>query len=100
MRALLAIALIAGSVSPLGAAEPKFVPRVPLHLTALFARASEITVEANGMAVTEFDAPEVLVAHIGADGQPVLGCVDNEKAARRFFATAGKRASGSRAQEK
>jgi hypothetical protein len=100
MRTILALALIAGLASPLGAAEPQFVPRVPLHLTALFARASEITVEANGMAVTEFDAPEVLVAHIGADGRPVLGCVDNEKAALQFFAKAGKRTGGSRTQEK
>jgi hypothetical protein len=102
MRTLLATALVFAATA-LVAAEPneaKLAPRVPLHLTALFARASEVTVDATGMAITQFDAPEVLVAHIGADGRPVIGCVDNEKSARLFFATADKPANGSKAQEK
>ena len=47
----------------------------PLDLHALF--------------VDEKETPrglDVVVARIGADGKPVVGCVTTEEAARRFFA--------------
>jgi hypothetical protein len=56
-------------------------------LAKLFAVASQKSaVAANGMRVAEQGSTDVVVAHIDADGQLVLGCVDNERAARAFFA--------------
>lgn len=90
----LTITISLALTASLGAAEPhRIAARTPLHLTALFERASDVVVTGSGMVVTEFEAPEVLVARIGADGRPVIGCVDNEKSARLFFTAAGKPSS-------
>jgi hypothetical protein len=43
---------------------------------------------------------EVVVARIGADGKPVLGCVDTEEAARRFFEAPAERLPAGRRMEK
>jgi hypothetical protein len=43
---------------------------------------------------------QVLVARIGADGKPVLGCVDTEDAARRFFDAPVERLPAGRRMEK
>lgn len=100
---LIAAAVLLVSTGSLGAAEParvqtKVVPRLPLHLTALFEHASEVVVTGSGMVVTESDAPEVLVARIGADGRPAIGCVNDATSARAFFDA--KPVSGSKAQKK
>jgi hypothetical protein len=100
---LIAAAVLLASTASLAAAEPsraetKLAPRLPLHLTALFERASDVVVTGTGMVVTESDAPEVLVARIGADGRAVIGCVNDAKSARAFFDA--RRVNGSKAQEK
>lgn len=45
-------------------------------------------------------ATEVVIARIGPDGKVVLGCVDTETAARRFFDAPADRLPVARGQEK
>ena len=57
------------------------------ELTALFARFAQFERSidtADGVSVPA-GAMEVVVARIGTDGKPVIGCVDNADAAKRFF---------------
>ncbi|HYI11343.1 MAG TPA: hypothetical protein VEK57_19970 [Thermoanaerobaculia bacterium] len=60
---------------------------VRAKLAEAFARKPEPAVPQN-----EFIAPmgpmEVIVARIGADGKPVMSCVDSPEAAERFFGLA------------
>ena len=56
-----------------------------LDLGALFSRVGESVETANGVSAP-MGPLEVVLVRIGDDGKPVLDCVDNEHAARRFFA--------------
>lgn len=95
-RTLVAIAAMALIAAPLAHAERKAADEActpdataartqseALDLHALFARQAEVvdatTIRPAGM--------DVLVARIGEDGKPVIGCVSTEEAARRFFAS-------------
>ena len=85
----IAIALAALAAFPLRAADAR-EERPPLvedrlALRTLFDRApGVITDDGNGITVQGL-APEVVLARVGPDGKLVTVCVDNEKAARRFF---------------
>jgi len=63
------------------------LPRLsaPARLADLFAARRGSVETADGVASRD-GATEVVVARIGADGKPVMACVDNEEAARRFLA--------------
>ena len=77
----------------------RFAPR--LELTALFARIAEggTAFETSDGVSAPMQVSEVLVARIGTDGKPVMACVDNEAAARRFLDAPIERAERRRAQE-
>ena len=56
-----------------------------IELGPLFAaKAREVVETSNGLSAP-MGQLEVVVARIGADGRPVLACVDSEEAARRFL---------------
>lgn len=78
---------IATFVMLLGAARASGSPALPPAAPeAHAARETESIQLADGSYVTSGEAAEIVVARIGADGKPVMACVDNPKAAARFFA--------------
>lgn len=64
----------------------ELVPRAAerLALAALFERSGESVETTNGVSAPMGPA-EVVLVRIGEDGKPVMECVDNEAAARRFL---------------
>lgn len=58
----------------------------PVTLEAIFAASAEAASVETEDGVSAMVGPiEVVVARIGPDGKPVMACVDDIKAARRFF---------------
>ena len=53
----------------------------------------------NGMTITGPTHSDVIVARIDTDGSLVKACVDNEEAARRFFAAPIQNVEGRKAKE-
>ncbi|HEX8620103.1 MAG TPA: hypothetical protein VF911_21165 [Thermoanaerobaculia bacterium] len=111
-RFLIVPALVAFAAAPLANASEQFTQRVTaresiarfaprIELTALFARIADggAAVETSDGVSAPMQVSEVLVARIGTDGKPVMACVDNEEAARRFLDAPIERAERRRAQE-
>jgi hypothetical protein len=66
--------------------QPEVATQVePVTLEALFASAEAASVETEDGVSAMVGPIEVVVARIGPDGKPVMACVDDIKAARRFF---------------
>jgi hypothetical protein len=63
------------------------LPRIsaPARLAEMFA-GRDASVQTPDGVISRDGATEVVMARIGADGKPVMACVDNEQAARRFLA--------------
>ena len=109
-RLYVAVALVA-LATPLtvAAAEPV---RLPLRdslammaprfdLTQLFARLAEgaATVDTGDGVNSRTISVELVVARLGADGKPVMACVDNAEAAERFFEAPVARIGRGKAQD-
>jgi hypothetical protein len=69
-------------------------------LASIFATHQSETIETDDGFMALGGSMEVVVARIGADGKPVLGCVDTEEAARRFFEAPVERLPAGRRMEK
>jgi hypothetical protein len=85
LAAPLAHAQEAAARLPLRESIARMTPRV--DLTELFARLGRNadTVETADGVNSRTIVMEMVVARIGADGKPVMACVDNAAAAQRFF---------------
>ncbi|MDQ3280073.1 MAG: hypothetical protein M3Q69_01525 [Acidobacteriota bacterium] len=70
-------------------------------LTELFARFAQPgdSVESSDGVSAPAGTMEVVVARLGTDGKPVIGCVDNSESARRFFETSLENLQQRRAQD-
>lgn len=106
-----AIAALALAAAPLAHASTDAVDRVCTRdtetlprvsgvrpaLTAIFAAATEEQEDPESLS-----APgtfELIVVRLGADGMPVMACVDNEQAARRFLDAPASKIQSKKAQE-
>lgn len=69
-------------------------------LAPLFERVREVFQTREKGVFATMSAGEVVVARIDADGNLVLGCVDDAEAAERFFEAPVRAVNGPRAQEK
>jgi hypothetical protein len=91
-------AVLALAAAPLALASDQAAPRVSvresiarfaprIELTELFARIAEggTSFETEDGVSAPMQVSEVLVARLNTDGKPVMVCVDNEQAARRFL---------------
>lgn len=75
------------------------LPRPPVTLAELFAvPTGDPSIETED-GVSAPGHLEVVIARIGADGKPVMACVDNPEAARRFFDAPIEKLSPKRAKE-
>ena len=77
----------------------RMTPR--LELTRLFARIAEggFSYETEDGVAWRASGGELLVARIGTDGEPLIGCVHNEQSARRFLDAPIERVQGRKAQD-
>lgn len=75
----------AGDVSGLRESIARMTPRVTL--VELFARLNGdgVSVETEDGVSMQATSVEVVIARIGTDGKPVMGCVDNVRSAEAFF---------------
>ena len=79
------------------AAVPQAEHALALH--ELFTHAPGVVQHVNGMTITGPTHSDVIVARIDTDGSLVKACVDNEEAARRFFAAPIQNVEGRKAKE-
>ena len=99
-RFLVVTAAMLSLAAPLALAEAKKPADEACTPDPAVAQVEAERLDLHALFVDETETPrgmDVVVARIGADGKPVVGCVTTEEAARRFFAASER---SRRAEEK